>query len=121
MKDRRMATGRAGEDFAAEHLQQLGYVLEQRNWRCRSGEIDLIARDQEVQVFIEVRTRTHSPRFGLAVEAVTPRKCRQVREIASIYLKQHGLSYSSIRFDAVAVTLHIDGSLMELKHIQAAF
>lgn len=121
-KDRRVAVGRAGEEAAARHLQHSGYLMEERNWRCRSGELDLIARDGETLVFVEVRSRSNPSRFGTAVEAVTPRKCRQVRELATIYLKQRkDAAFLSVRFDVVAVTFGKDGSLLEVKHIQGAF
>lgn len=120
-KDRRKAVGKIGEDVAVQHLQQLGYLLVERNWRCRSGEIDLIVRDGEELVIVEVRARTNPTRFGSAVEAITPRKCRQVRELAMIYLKQCNALRCSMRFDVVAVTLNSDGTVREVKHLQGAF
>ncbi|RED66004.1 YraN family protein [Cohnella lupini] len=120
-KNSRAAVGKAGEEVAAAHLLQSGYSVEARNWRCRSGEIDLIALDGTTLVVVEVRSRTNPTRFGTAVEAVTPRKCRQVRELATIYLKQRGNAPRSIRFDVVAVTFRDDGSVMEIKHIEGAF
>ncbi|BBI34458.1 YraN family protein [Cohnella abietis] len=118
----RRAVGLAGEEIAATHLQQQsGYVIEERNWRCRSGEIDLIALDGDTLVFIEVRSRTNPTRYGSAVEAITPRKCRQVRELAVIYLKQRKGNPLSIRFDVVAVTLDAEGKATEIKHLPGAF
>ena len=121
VKDRRTAVGKAGEDAAADHLQQCGYVLVERNWRCRSGELDLIVRDGEAIVFVEVRSRTNPTRYGSALEAITPRKCRQVRDLAAIYLNQRKEHLRSIRFDVVAVTFNGDGTLLEMKHLQGAF
>jgi putative endonuclease len=117
----RAAVGRAGEDVAANHLQQLGYRLEERNWRCRTGEIDLIAEDGAVLVYVEVRARTNPTRFGTAVEAVTPRKCRQVRELATLYMKQRKGPFQSIRFDVIAVTFLRDGTVAESKQLPGAF
>jgi len=118
----RMAVGQAGELAAAEYLQQLGYSIVERNWRCRSGEIDLIAQDGADLVIVEVRSRTSPTRFGSAIEAITPRKCRQVRELAIIYLKQQCKGpHPRVRFDVAAVTFRRDGTLMELQHIQNAF
>lgn len=117
----RSSVGRAGEGAAAEHLLQLGYGLEARNWRCRWGEIDIIAEDGTTLVFVEVRSRTNPTRFGTAVEAVTPRKCRQVREVATVYLKQRKTSPHSIRFDVIAVTFLRDGMVGEIKHLPGAF
>ncbi|MCD9023341.1 YraN family protein [Cohnella silvisoli] len=120
-RSNRSAVGRAGEDAAADHLRQLGYALLERNWRCRLGEIDIIAMDGSALIIIEVRSRTNPTRFGTAVEAVTPRKCRQVREVATVYLKQHGGVPQSIRFDVIAVTFLQGGADPEIKHLQGAF
>ncbi len=117
----RAEVGRAGEDVAANHLRQLGYAVEECNWRCRFGELDLIARDGETLVFVEVRSRTNPTRYGSAVEAVTPRKCRQVREVATVYLKQRKGAPLSVRFDVVAVTFLRDGAPPEIIHIPGAF
>lgn len=118
---RRKAAGQAAEDAAFAYLQTLGYTPVVRNWRCRSGEIDLIMRDGEALVFAEVRSRTSPSRYGTAIEAITPRKCRQVRETAAVYLRMHGAEHGPVRFDVVAVTFHADGSVNELRHIPAAF
>jgi putative endonuclease len=117
----RSAVGRAGENTAAEHLERLGYVLLERNWRCRIGEIDLIALDGKTLVFVEVRSRTNPTRYGTAIEAVTARKCRQVREVATVFLKQRGGATQPLRFDVIAVTFLGDGIAPEIKHIQGAF
>jgi putative endonuclease len=117
----RSAVGRAGENAAAELLEHLGYILLERNWRCRIGEIDLIALDGKTLVFVEVRSRTNPTRFGTAIEAVTARKCRQVREVATVYLKQRGGAPQPLRFDVVAVTFLRDGNASEIKHLQGAF
>lgn len=117
----RAATGRAGEEAAATHLEKQGYRLVIRNWRCTTGEIDLIVEDGTTLVFVEVRSRTNPTKYGSAIEAITPRKCRQVREVASYYLKQCKISPVSVRFDVVAVTFLRDVSVPEIKHIQGAF
>jgi putative endonuclease len=117
----RKEAGQAAEDQASAYLQELGWKIVQRNWRCRSGEIDLVARDQDTLVFVEVRSRTSPGRFGTAIEAVTPRKCRQVRETAEVFLRMNGFAGKPVRFDVVAVTFAKDGSVEELKHIPNAF
>jgi len=117
----KISTGRAGEDAAVEYLRNAGYVVLERNWRCRLGEIDVIARDGSAFVFVEVRSRTNPTRFGSAIEAVTPRKCRQVRSVAAVYLKQLSEPPVSVRFDVVAVTFGIAGGGAEIKHIPGAF
>lgn len=74
--------GRYGEDVAVRHLHDQGLVILERNWRCRAGEIDIVARHGDVLVFCEVKTR-RSDRFGSPVEAVTPRKLARMRVLAA--------------------------------------
>ncbi|GIO10840.1 UPF0102 protein [Cohnella xylanilytica] len=120
--DGRRATGLAAEREAARHLTALGYRIVERNWRCRSGEIDLIALDGGVLVFVEVRSRRNPTRFGTAVEAITPRKRAQVRAVAQIYLAMSPSARdSSVRFDVVAVTFDGEGQVAELRHLEGAF
>ena len=120
--DNRAATGRRGESAAADYLANLGYRIVERNWRCRIGEIDLIADDGGTLVFVEVRARTNPTKYGTALEAVTPLKQRQVRDVAAYYLAQRNSATSpSIRCDVVAVTFRTDGSIAELRHIPGAF
>lgn len=120
--DSRAATGRRGESAAADYLANLGYRIVDRNWRCRTGEIDLIADDRGTLVFVEVRARTNPTKFGTALEAVTPLKQRQVREVAAYYLMQRKFATSPpVRCDVVAVTFRNDGTVAELKHIAGAF
>ncbi|WEK56209.1 MAG: YraN family protein [Candidatus Cohnella colombiensis] len=116
----RTEVGRQGEAVASEYLSKHGFRILERNWRCRHGEIDLICEVDETLVFVEVRSRTNPSKFGTAIEAVTPRKCRQVRETASFYMKHHRQSERSIRFDVVAVTF-LTGLEPELLHISNAF
>lgn len=120
MKGRRL-TGQLGEQAAASYLERQGFRILERNWRCRSGEIDLIAFDDETLVFVEVRSRTNPTRFGTAVEAVDYRKIKQVRDVAAVYLKLNAAYGRQMRFDVVAVTFQTDGNIAELKHIQGAF
>jgi putative endonuclease len=109
-KDSRKATGRSGEDLAAQHLEQQGYTILERNYRLRIGEVDIIARDEEYLVFIEVKTR-RSRRFGSPFEAVDARKQQQIVKIASAYLQGKELP---VRFDVVAVHLNEQGVRVEV-------
>lgn len=119
--DERKERGHRAELAAAEHLLTLGYTIVERNWRCRSGEIDLIARQGSWTIIVEVRSRSsRAAGFGTALEAVTPRKITQVRSTAAVYLHQTGQSDAQVRFDVIAVTFDRIGK-MELEHIQAAF
>jgi len=95
--------GRYGEDLAVESLLALGYVIEERNWRCPRGEIDIIAWDGDVLVFVEVKTRSSSA-FGTAAEAVTPRKLVRVRRAMSDWLLTRRPRFAHLRVDVVTVT-----------------
>ncbi|WP_374757609.1 YraN family protein [Jeongeupia sp. HS-3] len=103
--------GAAAEDMAAEHLRQHGLVVVARNWLCRRGEIDLICRDGNTLVFVEVRQRASS-RFGGAAASITPAK--QARLIAAAQHYLLGVSpLPPCRFDAVC----IDGETISwIKH-----
>ena len=96
-------TGSHYENLVAAFLQNQGYEILERNFRCRSGEIDLIARDGRYLVFIEVKFRS-SGNAGSALEAIDARKAAQVRRVASVYLYQKRYSeHTPVRFDAAGV------------------
>jgi putative endonuclease len=121
--DLRQHLGRLGEDLALEHLERLGYRLVSRNHRTRFGEIDLIVCDDETIVFVEVKARRTGARTGSALEAVPPRKQRQVRGMAAAWLVESIDRPRSrdVRFDVVGVTVDSGGSLLRLDHLEAAF
>jgi putative endonuclease len=98
----RQAFGKAGEDLAVAELERRQYVILDRRYRTRHGEIDIVARDGETTVFIEVKARA-TPEFGTAAEAVTPQKQRRLVSMATDYLARHGLLERPCRFDVVAV------------------
>lgn len=106
MGGRNAAVGAYGERVAARYLRDLGFELLEANWRCRQGELDLIARDGLCLVVVEVKTRT-STRFGSPVEAITPRKAGRLRLLAGIWLGEHAQvkeRVRSIRIDIVGVS-----------------
>ncbi len=108
-------TGSHYEQQVAAFLQQQGYELIEKNFRCRSGEIDLIARDGRYLVFIEVRYRS-SGHAGSALESIDAKKAAQVRRIAQIYLYQKQYPEDTpVRFDAAGV----DGA--HITYIKNAF
>jgi putative endonuclease len=121
--DLRQHLGRLGEDLALEHLERLGYRLVDRNYRTRFGELDLIVSDEATIVFVEVKARRVSASAGSAVEAVPPRKQRQVRGMAAAWLVERTDRPRSrdLRFDVVAVTVDDAGALLRLDHLEAAF
>ncbi len=93
--------GREGEALAANFLQQKGYEIVDRNWRYGPKEIDIVARDGDTMVFVEVKTRS-TLAFELPQEAVTKKKMKNLVEAADAYLIQHNIDLES-RFDIVAV------------------
>jgi putative endonuclease len=123
-RDRRKALGRQGEDLAAAYLVQHGYEVITRNWRTRSGELDIVARDGDWLVFVEVRTRrigkgAVTPMLGSPEESVTPRKQLQLVEMADAYLFE--LPWGGRwRIDVIALELRADGSVGRLNHLRDA-
>lgn len=113
--DRRRALGQRGEEAAAGWYRDRGYEVVARNWRCRDGELDLVARRRSLIVFCEVKTRTSSA-FGLPAEAVTAAKQGRIRRLALQWLReQRGLARMALRFDVAAV----QGDVVEV--IEGAF
>ncbi len=118
MKPNLKQVGATGEDLAAAHLKKQGYKILERNYRTPLGEIDLIARDRGVLVFIEVKTR-RSRKFGSPQEAVHPVKQERLRNLAEYYLQQKGLGEVAVRFDVVGI-LWQEGK-PQIEVIQGAF
>ena len=98
----RAELGALGEQVAAEHLQRLNWSVLQRNWRCRYGELDIIAEDGAALVFVEVKTRTGDG-FGGVEHAVTPEKVRRIRRLAGIWLSGQSAAWPQIRIDVIGV------------------
>lgn len=94
--------GRRGEIVAAKWLEAAGCVVVERNWRCPSGEIDLVLRDGTTTVFVEVKTRT-SVAYGHPFEAITPIKRARLRRLAAEWCRERGPAPGDLRIDAVAV------------------
>jgi putative endonuclease len=95
--------GRRGEALAARELRRRGYVILERRWRCRIGEIDIVARDGEVLVVVEVKARSRSD-YGQPIDAVDRDKRRKLEKLARAYLHAKRLSDVPVRFDLVGVT-----------------
>ncbi len=106
--------GRLGEELAAAYLIRKGYRILCRNWRCRHGEIDIVAMESKALVFIEVKTR-QSSRLGRPEEAVDTRKQERLRLLASHYIHETGQTAACFRFDVVAVTAE-DNSIALIKN-----
>ena len=99
---RNQALGDYGERIAADHLRSLGMAILARNWTCRFGEIDIVARDGDTLVVCEVKTRT-STRHGTALEAVSGLKLPRPRRALSAWLEVTAVSPAGARIDAVTV------------------
>jgi len=114
----RHALGRLGEELAVRALTARGYRIRERNWRCTAGELDIVAEDGDVLVFIEVKTR-RGREYGTPEEAVTPAKQARLVELAATYVQESGWQ-SDWRIDVVAVELMPDGRLSRLDVIRNA-
>jgi len=103
------AVGRYGEDLAARHVQEAGWRVLDRNWRCRDGELDLVGLDGDELVVVEVKTRRTST-YGHPAEAVTRLKLARVRRLAAAWLAAHDVRVASVRVDVIAIVLPRRGS-----------
>ncbi len=100
----RQAVGEYGEGLAARHLQQSGLAVLDRNWRCSAGEIDIVARDGDVLVVCEVKTRS-TVRYGTPFEAITATKAARLHRLGYAWAKAHGVRPRALRVDVVTVLL----------------
>jgi len=121
LKSRRAAfLGQVGEEAASRHLESLGLRIIQRNYRCRLGEIDIIAGDGDIVCFVEVKAR-RTGAFGGGLEAVEGRKQAQVRRAASYYLGRYGDRLPPCRFDVAEVWLTPEGRPESVRLVRNAF
>jgi putative endonuclease len=115
---RRHILGIYGERLAAEYLISLGYEILERNWRCRIGEIDLIARDRDRWVFVEVKTRNGAG-YGSGFEAITEEKIARLRRLVGEWCRLRQLAGIQVRIDAIAVM--VDHGKVKLEHLKQVF
>lgn len=108
--------GRRGEDLAADYLTERGLVVLSRNWRCRDGELDIVATDGTVLIVCEVKTRTTAD-FGHPAEFVTPAKLRRLRFATQAWLRRYRVGWCEIRFDVVSIVWPVDGP-PQLEHLR---
>jgi putative endonuclease len=111
--------GKSAEDRACEELRRRGYAILARRYRTRVGEIDIVARDGAVVVFVEVKARADD-HCGHPAEAVTDWKQRRIAAMATDYLTRHRLHQAPCRFDVVAIT-GADGEPQRVEVIREAF
>ena len=108
----RKETGQTGEDLAAEYLRARGWIILDRNWRCPSGELDIVASQPgmaQTVVFCEVKTR-RGLRFGQPVEAITSAKMSKLRELGLLWLRARRVQAAHLRFDGIGVLLTPSGA-----------
>lgn len=120
MNRSRLNIAKIGESLAEKHLKARGCKILAQNYRARRGEIDIIVRDGDFTVFVEVKTR-RSLRFGVPQAAVTWQKQRQICKVALAYLQAHNLLDAPCRFDVIAIHLSPQLELLKLEHIESAF
>jgi len=113
------SVARWGEAEARRFLEQNGWSIVATNWHCRYGEIDLIGRDRQVLVFVEVKTR-RGRSFGLPEEAVTPAKRRRLLRSAWTYLEEHSLQGAEWRVDVIAIEGRPGREPLRLDHYRDA-
>lgn len=110
--------GKHGEDLAARYLKRLGYKLITRNYKLKTGEIDIIALDQRTLVFVEVKTR-RSGVYAQPLESVGWHKQQKLRYLANRYLTTHNVPDSEVRFDIISIVE--SGGRPEIEHLKNAF
>ena len=103
MLNQRQQFGAIGETIAARHLKKKGYKILDRNYRTKLGEIDIVAKDKDTIVFVEVKAR-RSSQYGSPKWAVTPKKQRKISMAALFYLKETKQIRAKARFDVVSIT-----------------
>ncbi len=112
-------TGNKGENYACDLLVENNFTIIERNYRYGHGEIDIIAMDGEILVFVEVKTRKNLE-FGEPIQGITRGKQRQIRKIAEGYLMEKNISDVDCRFDIVGVQLR-GNEAPKINHIENAF
>ena len=113
------ALGKQAEQLAKEYLRQNSLVFVEENYRSRYGEIDLIMRDKDSLVFVEVRLRNNTD-YGTGADTISPHKQRRLRNTAHTYLQQHyGNRFPPCRFDVIS--MHFTDDTPEIEWITNAF
>ena len=118
MKSDNKKTGKIGEDIAIDFLKKKGYKIIERNYRCVFGEVDIVARDRNDIVFVEVKSR-RSEYFGDPTDAVDFNKQKKISKIALNYMNEKRLDNHDARFDVIAIKLSPNGNTVKL--IENAF
>lgn len=112
--------GALGEDISENHLKNLGYKILEKNFRCKYGEIDLIAVNKNYICFVEVKTR-YGTNFGMPSEAVNYSKQKKIYKTAQVYILKKNIINSNFRFDVIEVFLNSANNDFLINHIENAF
>ncbi|MBI5418378.1 YraN family protein [Candidatus Poribacteria bacterium] len=120
MSQYRIELGKSGENEAEKFLKKSGYKILERNYRTRYGEIDIIAKDKDVLVFVEVKNRKDN-KYGEPEEAVTFHKQKQISKVAVHYLTCNKFFQTACRFDVVSISDFEKNSDKKIKLIKNAF
>ncbi|HEX4436873.1 MAG TPA: YraN family protein [Solirubrobacteraceae bacterium] len=129
LSERSRETGRQGEDLAAAHFSRLGFTILARNLRSAQGEIDLIAADESVIAFVEVKTTRLKSRGAngmtqAPLERLSARQRHRLRGLALDWLRERAAGCpraETIRFDAIGVVIDARGELLALEHVENAW
>ncbi len=119
MPTQRTQLGQRGEAMARRFLQKRGYRILESNYRCPYGEIDIVARDGDQTVFVEVRTRL-STAYGTPEESLTPTKQRHMLAASQEYLQRHDMGEADCRIDLVSIRLAAGSREPRIDHLQHA-
>lgn len=109
--------GKRGEEIAADFLKKQGCEILVKNFRAKSGEVDIIALDKNTLVFVEVKTRK-SFEYGLPIEAITKRKIKSIVNVAQYFKLIHPKLPDSLRIDAISVKLNQNNEAEEIEHFK---
>lgn len=111
----RHETGKIGEDLATKYLENLGYTIIERNFVAKQGEIDIIAKDKQELVFVEVKTRTNTL-YGKPIDAVNTPKQKHLISTVQYYLYVNHLENEFVRLDVIEV--YLNGDAYKINHIK---
>lgn len=120
MKVHNKSIGSYGEDLAVNYIKNLGYIILQKNFKCKIGEIDIVAKDSEYIVFAEVKTR-YNNKYGMPCEAVTPYKQNKIFKTAQFYIMINNINSFKFRFDVIEVLLDYNNAENHIRLIKNAF
>jgi len=116
MSSTRRDVGIRGERIAESYLRRRGYTVLHKNYRCREGEIDIIVRDEDCIVFVEVRTKRDCG-FGCPEESITSVKKERLIALAELYIQDADMPHVSWRIDVIAIELNSHNTVARLNHV----